>query len=167
MESIHGEHCNVHYSRPKRCGFCGKRIIWYSCDHLSVAGLPLDSRDPWIEHKCHKFNLHRWKKEVGSTPIGMYITNEMSEDHKQSVEAVMRLNSQLLSKRDQASQFDVNRIAGSITECIRLSEVLLQLPEELRGNDIEVPDAIKNRRRQLLKQHAALSVWRDEILKTR
>jgi len=164
MEQIHGSHCNVQYSRRKRCKFCGESIIWYSCDHLSVPGLPLDSRDPWIEHKCHKFNLHRWKKDVGSTPIGRYISREMSDDHAQSFDAVMRLNHELLGKRDQA-QVDAKRTTASIDERIRLSEILLQLPEKLRGKDLELPEGIKKRRRQLLKQRAELIEWRDEALK--
>lgn len=164
MEAVHGTHCNVRYSRRKRCKFCGKNIIWYSCDHLSVAGLPLDSRDPWIEHKCHKFNLHRWKKDVGSTPVGKYITSAMSDDQIQSFQVVMRLNRELLGKRDQA-QVDVKRAVASIDERIRLSEVLLQLPENLRRKDLDLPESIRNRRRQMLQQRAELLEWRDELLK--
>ena len=162
MEAVHGTHCNVRYSRPKQCKFCCKTIIWYSCDHLSVAGLPLDSRDPWIEHKCHKFNHHRWKKDVGSTPIGKFITREMSDDHIQSFDVVTRLNHELLGKRDQV-QVDDKRTIAAIDERIRISEILLQLPENLRGKDLELPEGIKKRRRQILKQRAELMEWRGAL----
>jgi len=88
----------------------------------------------------------------------------MSDDHAQSFDAVMRLNHELLGKRDQA-QVDAKRTTASIDERIRLSEILLQLPEKLRGKDLELPEGIKKRRRQLLKQRAELIEWRDEALK--
>lgn len=163
MDAIHGTHCNVRYSRPKRCKFCGKTIVWYSCDHLSVRGLPLDSRDPWVEHRCPKFNFHRWKKDVGSTPIGRFITGEMSSDQIQSFEAVLQLNRQLLNLREDV-QYDAHQRVAAINERIRLSEVLLQLPDSLRGKDIVLPEEIMKRRAVLLKQRSELLRWRDELL---
>ncbi len=166
MEAIHGSQCNVRYSRPKRCKFCNKSIIWYSCDHLSVRGLPLDSRDPWIEHKCPRFNLHRWKKDVGFTPIGKFISSEMSSDQNKLFEAVMKLNKQLLLLRKE-DRNDFHKTVAAINERVRLSEILLQLPESLRGKDIKLPEEIKNRRAVLLKQRTDLLRWRDEMLQTR
>ncbi len=166
MEAIHGSHCNVRYSRPKRCRFCGKPIIWYSCDHLSVRGLPLDSRDPWVEHKCPEFNLHQWKKDAGSTPIGKFITGEMSRDQIQSFKVVTRLTNQLLKLREEG-QHDIDQTVAAINERVRLSEILLQLPESLRGRDIELPEEVKKRRAVLLKQRTELLRWRDEMLQTR
>lgn len=166
MAAIHGTHCNVRYSRPKRCKHCGKQIIWYSCDHLSVRGLPLDSRDPWVEHQCPNFNLHRWKRNVGSTPIGKFITGEMSSDQIQSFEAVMQLNRQLLKLREQ-NQYDVDQAVAAINERVRLSEILLKLPKPLRGKDIDLPDAVKRRRAILLNQRKELLGWRDKVLQIR
>lgn len=163
MDAIHGTHCNVRYSLPKQCKFCGQSIIWYSCNHLSVRGLPLDSRDPWVEHKCPKFNLHRWKRDVGLTPIGKFITGEMSSNQIQSFEAVMQLNRQMLKLRKEIRK-DVHQTVEAINERVRLSEILLQLPESLRGRDIELPEAIKKRRAVLLKQRSELLRWREEML---
>ena len=162
MEAVHGSHCNVRYSRPKRCKFCGRTIVWYSCDHLSVPGLPLDSRDPWIEHKCHRYNLHRWKQDVGATPIGKFITSAMSDDNRQAFDAVIRLNSKLLNQRHDEKS-DNRLIVKGIAEHIRLSEVLLELPEDLRGIDIQLPETIMQRRNMLHQQRLQLIRWQSEI----
>ena len=166
MEAIHGTHCNVRYSRPKRCKFCGKTIVWYSCDHLSVPGLPLDSRDPWIEHKCPEFNLHRWKQEVGTTPIGKYISAETSITKTRSIDAVVRQNKQLLQLRTKGP-YQVSEVLQSIKEHIRLSEALLILPESLRQQELRLPEGIKKRRNTLLQQRLELLQWRDELLRNR
>jgi len=166
MDAIHGTHCNVRYSRWKPCKHCGSTIIWYSCDHLSVRGLPLDSRDPWIEHSCHQYSLHRWKTKVGSTPIGKFISAEMSSDRIQSFEVVMQLNRQLLKLR-KAVHNDIDQTMAAINERIRLSEVLLQLPQALRGKDLELPYQIRLRRRQIHGQREELLKWRDELSEAR
>ena len=166
MDAIHGTHCNVRYSRPKPCKHCGSIILWYSCDHLSVRGLPLESRDPWIEHNCHQYNLHRWITEVGPTPLGRFISAEMSSDRIQSFESVMQLNSQLLKLREN-DRNDIDQTMAAIDERIRLSEVVLQLPEALRAKKLELPDQIRLRRRRILGQRMELVQWRDELLDAR